>query len=340
MIVKTADADRFVEHPPAKLVAALLFGPDQGLARERADTLARTVVPDLNDAFRVAELDETALMADNARLFDEAAAISMLGGRRVVRIRGAGNGLAKLFETFLDEPKGDALVVVQGGDLAKNSALRKTFEEADNAAAVQCYADTPEGAARVVQKALRAEGFSISDEALDDAVSRLGPDRGLIRREIEKLALYAQGKKRVELDDVRAVLGDETEARVEAACDAAGEGNLPELDRALERLWTADGSAAQILRVALSHFQRLLQVKIAHREGVPVDAAMKRGWPQIHFSRTASFKAQVARWGEERLLDACDLLLETEALTRTTGVPVEAVTSRAFFSIAAMTRSR
>src|SRR5436190_1099021 len=117
MIVKTADADRFVEHPPAKLVAALLFGPDQGLARE----------------------------------------------------------------------------------------------EADNAAAVQCYADTPEGAARVVQKALRAEGFSISDEALDNAVSRLGPDRGLIRREIEKLALYAQGKKRVVLDDVRAVLGDEAE---------------------------------------------------------------------------------------------------------------------------------
>jgi len=81
-------------------------------------------------------------------------------------------------------------------------------------------------------------------------------------------------------------------------------------------------------------------VKIAHREGASVEGAMKRGWPQIHFSRTASFKAQVARWSEGRLLDACDLLLETEALTRTTGVPVEAVTGRAFFSIAAMARTR
>lgn len=340
MIVKTADADRFVERPPAKLIAALLFGPDQGLARERADMLTKTVVPDLNDAFRIAELDEAVLTADNARLFDETAAISMLGGRRVVRVRSAGNGLAKLFEIFLDDPKGDALLVVTAGDLAKGSALRKAFEEADNAAAVQCYADTPEAAARIVQSALRAEGLSISDDALGDAVSRLGADRGLIRQEIEKLVLYAHGKKRVELQDVRAILGDEAEARVEAVCDAAGEGKLAELDRALERLWAADGSPVQILRVALSHFQRLLQVNIAHREGVPVDVAMKRGWPQIHFLRTASFKAQVARWNEERLLDVCDLLLDTEALSRTTGMPVEAVTSRAFFSIAAMVRDR
>jgi len=340
MIVKTADADRFVERPPAKLIAALLFGPDQGLARERADMLTKTVVPDLNDVFRIAELDEAVLTADNARLFDEAAAISMLGGRRVVRVRSAGNGLAKLFEIFLDDPKGDALLVVTAGDLAKGSALRKAFEEADNAAAVQCYADTPEAAARIVQSALRAEGLSISDDALGDAVSRLGADRGLIRQEIEKLVLYAHGKKRVELQDVRAILGDEAEARVEAVCDAAGEGKLAELDRALERLWAADGSPVQILRVALSHFQRLLQVNIAHREGVPVDVAMKRGWPQIHFLRTASFKAQVARWNEERLLDVCDLLLDTEALSRTTGMPVEAVTSRAFFSIAAMVRDR
>jgi hypothetical protein len=32
------------------------------------------------------------------------------------------------------------------------------------------------------------------------------------------------------------------------------------------------------------------------------------------------------------------LLLETEALTRTTAIPVEAVTSRAFFNIAAAAR--
>src|SRR5271170_7918148 len=106
MNVKSADADRYVARPPAGLVAALIYGPDQGLVRERAERLARTVVPDLSDPFRVTELDDAILGGDPARLADEAASLSMMGGRRVVRVRAAGNALAKLFESFLENPAG------------------------------------------------------------------------------------------------------------------------------------------------------------------------------------------------------------------------------------------
>jgi DNA polymerase-3 subunit delta len=340
MIVKSQDADRFVERPPKHIVAALIYGPDQGLVRERAESLVKSVVPDLSDAFRIAELDESGLASDGARLSDEAAAIAMFGGRRVVRVRNATNGLANLLESFLDNPKGDALVVVEGGDLAKSAALRKVFDQADNAAGIACYTDSPRDLSEVVRSSLKTEGLAISPDALEDAVTRLGADRGVTRRELEKLALYMHGQKRVELEDVRAIMGDEAEARTEEACDAAGDGDMKRLDLALERLWADDVSPAQLIRTALSHFQRVLQVKLAHNNGESVDTAMKRGWPTIHFSRTASFKAQVSRWNEERLLDVCDLLLETEAQTRTTAVPAQVVTARAFFSIAAMARTR
>ncbi|HUO88600.1 MAG TPA: DNA polymerase III subunit delta [Rhizomicrobium sp.] len=337
--IKGTAIERTLARPPKDMVAALIFGPDQGLVRERAETLIKAIVPDLKDPFLIADLDDGVLASDPARLFDEAAAISMLGGRRVVRVRGAGNALAKLFEKFLDEPAGDALVVVEGGDLAKSAALRKVFEGAGNAAAIACYGDTPRDLPDVIRDTLRAEGLSIAPDALAEAASRLGSDRGVTRRELEKLALYARGQKEVALADVRAVLGDETEVRSDEAVDAAGEGDLRRLDLALERLWLSGTSPAQVIRVSLGHFQRLLQVKLAAQRGESVEAAMRRGWPQIHFSRSASFKAQVERWSEERLLEAGDLLLETEALTRTTGVPAETVTARALFNIAAMTRA-
>ena len=62
------------------------------------------MVADLADPFNVADLSEAVLESDPARLADEAAAISMMGGRRVVRVRGAGKALAELFEAFLDDP--------------------------------------------------------------------------------------------------------------------------------------------------------------------------------------------------------------------------------------------
>jgi DNA polymerase III subunit delta len=337
MIVKSSEADRTARNPPRGLVAALVFGPDSGLIRERADILLKTVVDDLADPFRVSDLDEQTLSNDPARLFDEAAAISMLGGRRVVRVRGATNGLAKLFESFLAEPAGDALVVVEGGDLAKGAALRKVFEDAGNAAAIPCYLDSQNGLSEVVRDALKAEGLSIAPDALADAVSRLGSDRGVTRRELEKLTLYARGNKQVTLEDVRAIMGDEAEVRIEEACDAAGTGDLARLDLALERLWTADVSAVAVLRQAMAHFQRLLSVGSAREN---LDEAIRKLRPPLHFSRLQSFKAQAQKWNEARLFEALDLLLETEVLCKTTGVPAEAACGRALFNVAAMGKMR
>src|ERR1700744_4689429 len=204
--IKGAAVDRMLSHPPKEMVAALIYGPDHGLVRERAEALIKTVVPDLKDPLLIADLDDGVLASDPARLFDEAAAIPMLGGRRVVRVRGAGNGLAKLFERFLDAPAGDALVVVEGGDLARGTGLRKVFEGADNAAAIACYGDSARDLPDVIRDALRAEGLTIAPDALAPAASRPGSDRGVTRRELEKLALYARGKKQITLEDVRAVL--------------------------------------------------------------------------------------------------------------------------------------
>lgn len=340
MIVKTGDADRFAAKPPANLRAALFYGPDQGLVHERAEKMAKSIVDDLTDPFRVVDFDESVLASDGGKLFDETAAISMLGGRRVIRIRTGANALAKLFESFLDDAVGDALVVVEGGDLAKNASLRKIFEDADNAAAIACYGDTAQNLSGVVRDALKAEGLTISAEALDDAVSRLGSDRGVTRRELEKLALYAHGQKNVGIEDVRAVMGDEAEVRVEEVCDAAGEGDLKRLDLALERVWGEDISAIAVVRAVMGHFQKLLSVKVAGERGENVDAAMRKIWPPIHFSRTSSFKMQATRWSETKLSDALDLLLDTEALCKTTAVPNEAVLGRALFNIAAMARAR
>ena len=340
MIVKSHEADRYVTSPPKGLAVALVYGPDAGLVQERAEKLLKSVVPDLTDPFNVADLSEATLLADPARLADEAAAISMMGGRRVVRVRGAGNDLADLLESFLDDPKGDALVVIEAGDLAKTGALRKIFDDHKTAAAVQCYPDSVRDLGDVVRDALRAQGLAIAPDALEDAVSRLGSDRGVTRREIEKLVLYMHGQKQVTLEDVRAVMGDEAEARSESACDAAGSGDLAKLDRELERLWASDTQPAQVLRSALGHFQKLVQARESSARGESIDMVMKRLRPPVHFSRATAFQSQAQRWNSDRLGEALDMLLEAEVLTRTTGVPAEAVTGRVLMNIAALAKGR
>ncbi|MBY0431647.1 MAG: DNA polymerase III subunit delta, partial [Rhodospirillales bacterium] len=109
--------DSFVRTPDPKVRAILVYGPDGGLVRERIERLARGVVADLTDPFRVADLSAKSILDDPARLADEAASLSLTGGRRVVRIRDAGDSLTNLFTSFLDHSSGDSLVLAEAGEL-------------------------------------------------------------------------------------------------------------------------------------------------------------------------------------------------------------------------------
>ena len=165
MKLATTRIAAFLQRPDRETRAVLFYGPDEGLVRERSGTLARTVCPDLKDPFRVADMSAATIAADPARLADEAAQLSLTGGRRVVRVRGAGDGLAKLFGEFLKTAPGDALVVVEAGDLPSRSALRRAFEDERLAAAIGCYPDTPRDLAAVIRETLTVHRVTASRDA-------------------------------------------------------------------------------------------------------------------------------------------------------------------------------
>src|SRR5258708_5570319 len=139
---------------------------------------------------------------------DEAAPLSLTGGRRVVRVRGAGDALAKLFAEFLERTPGEALVVVEAGELPSRSALRRAFEAARSAVAIGCYPDTPRELAAVIRETLAEHRVTASRDAGQFLVEHLGGDRLLTRSELEKLVLYAGDGGRVEVEDARLSVSD------------------------------------------------------------------------------------------------------------------------------------
>ena len=77
--------EKFLSRPDPAVRAVVVFGGDEGLVRERAAQLGRTVVPDLNDPFQVTVLTNDAVASDPALLADEACSMSLMGGRRLDR---------------------------------------------------------------------------------------------------------------------------------------------------------------------------------------------------------------------------------------------------------------
>jgi len=328
----------FLRRPDPNIRAVLLYGPDAGLVRERANALGRTASPDLHDPFRVADLTGAALSTDPARLHDEAAQISLMGGQRLVRVRDIGDGQSALFSRFLADPPGGALVVAEAADLPARSTLRRAFEDAASAVAIGCYPDGARDLAEVVRETLAAHHITASRDATDFLVGHLGVDRLLTRAELEKLTLYAGDGGRVELADAQLSVADSAALSLDDAVFAAAEGDAGALDRSLRRVFEEGESPVTVIRAVLRHLQRLHGLSLRVAAGEPVDAVLRGARPPIFFKQQDNFRRQLSLWSEPPLRHQLDALVTAEARLKTTGMPTETICRAALFAIAAAAR--
>ncbi|MEQ8194506.1 MAG: DNA polymerase III subunit delta [Rhodospirillales bacterium] len=333
MKIAPRQVESFLARPDSGVHAVLIYGPDQGLARERAERLIASVIKDTNDPFLLTTLAGAALRQDPALLSDEAAALSFSQERRVIRVRDATDGLAKIFSDFLDDPKGDSFIIVEAGELGPRSTLRKTFEQADAAAALACYADDNRQLAHVIEETLGRYKIRVSREAMAYLLERLGADRMITRGELEKLALYMNEGTTVGLEDARACIDDSAAVSLDAVVYAACSGDHAALDVELRRVYAEGTHPVQILRALARHLQRLQLANALVRGGQTVDQAMKAMRPPILFMFADRFRYQVSLWPAGRLADAVDIVLEAEMQCKTTGVPAEALCGRTLMRI-------
>jgi DNA polymerase-3 subunit delta len=327
MKIETRAIAGFVKRPDPMARAILVFGPDAGLVKERVEALARTVLDDLSDPFRVADIAGDMIAADPARLADEAAAMAMTGGRRVVRVRDAGNDTAPAFQSFLADPKGDSLVVVEAGELDGRSILRKLFEKADNAASIACYRDEGRDLTGVIRETLTAAQVKIGDETLAWLASRLGGDRLVTRGEIEKLALYVGAGNTVTLDDAQALIGDTAEIGLDDLVHAVAGGDAAALTRAQARLDGEGIPAIAQLRAVQRHFTRLHLCAGMIAGGRDEKGAMMALRPPVFWKEESAFRAELKRWAAPRLSVALARLLDAEIKCKSSGAPAEAISS-------------
>lgn len=335
MKIASGSAERFVAKPDPKIRAVLVYGPDEGMVGERGRALAKGVCPDLGDAFRVVELAGANLKDDPARLADEVQAISLMGGRRVIRVRPAGEESVAALQNALEAPAGDALIVLEAGDLKKTSKLRKLAEEADNAAAIACYSDDARGLETLIEQTLGQFGLRAAPEVASWLADNLGADRGVSRKELEKLALYVGADaKDVTIDDAMAVIGDSAEIGLSDVALAAADGDQKGLDRALDRVFAEGNAAVSVLRALSRHLLALHQARSLMQNNADARSAVERMRPPMHFAIKPRVTRQLGVWSSQALGDALSLLTEAELQCKTTGMPDATIVRRAAMRVA------
>ncbi len=338
--------ERFLRRPAPDLPVVLVYGPDQGLVRERVERLVAAVLDDPKDPFRLSELGADALRADPGRLLDEARALCLVGGRRVVRVRQAGDQATAACRALLGLDAIEALILIDAGELGPNSSLRRLLEAAPKAAAIACYRDEGRDLGALVDRLLAEHDLQVEPDARAYLVEHLGADRGITRSEIAKLALYfaepadRRPAPRVTLEAAAQVVGDSAALDLDDLVHAAALGDPRQVERCLDRLLGEGEAPVRLLRALANHLTRLHALALRIEAGEGIDQVIDRARPPIHFRRKASVRAALGRWPAARSAAALGRLVEAEVGCKTTGWPAAALCRRAVLAICLGARAR
>ncbi len=333
--VKAADADRFLVRPDPAVRVILIYGNDDGLVAERAERFASAALGKSDDPFAHVRLDAATIADDPGRLADEANAVPLFGGQRVITVQLSGaRSIQPAVEAVLAAPPVDSWVVIAAGDQRKGSGLRKLCETHAHAAAIACYADSDRDLDRLIDEETRAGGLTITAEARAVLKSMIGADRMASRSEVAKLCLYAADAGTITVDDVHAIIGDAAAAAMDAVIDAAALGDAAGLDRGYRRLRAAGIPGAVVVGAAQRHFNFLQKARAACDAGAAPEAVVARASPPIFFQRRATVTRAIALWSSAAI-DAALTRLDSALLdSRLHGAIADEVVAQALQAIA------
>lgn len=327
----------------AGIVAALVYGPDAGLARESAKQIKQKWQPQA-DPF-----GETLFVAGEVpdTLIDDLNAYGFGNADRLVEIRNPDQKDVKNIIAAMNALQSQtappvAKLLVQAGELTPSSALRKAFEapKRQDLVAFACYADRDGDVARIVREAVQENGHKIDAAALAMFVENVPRDRSILRNELDKLFTYLADMpgSSISPDLVQSLICQDGDVGFDDVAQYCAEGDMGQADAALERALEAGQHPAMLVRTISRHFQRLHEVARATDQGESVTGAMARLRPPVFVMQKARFQSQANRWNTSRLQTVLSQALETERDLKTSVLSPNSVLGRFVLQVCSLAR--
>lgn len=302
--IKSHEFEGFLQRSVSAYRIFVIYGPDRGLVSERAGQIAGKSRVALDDPFSLVKLDIGDLQKDPGRLLDEAGAIGLFGGEKLLWVRGAANEkyLVDALDHLSQKPLDATSIIVEAGDLKKGSLLRKLAEGTRSIVAIPCYSDDARALNGLIDNELASEGLRITPAARQVLIGLIGGDRIASRNEVRKLALYCRGMETIEEHHVTEIIGDASAISVDDAVDAILSGNTSNFLHAMQKITTSKTAVFLVIQACLKQFQ-LLDAMRAEMDEKRLQTAqvMQTHGRHLHFRRKPIIEQALRTWNADAI---------------------------------------
>ncbi|WP_310498088.1 DNA polymerase III subunit delta [Sandarakinorhabdus sp.] len=295
----------------------LFHGPDSAASLDYANMLSAA----LGSAADVDVIAGKQLASDPQALVAAASSLSMFGDARIIRVTGLDDDGLPAVEALLAGPAAAHRVIAVAGGFKKGSKLLALAEKSESIASMISYAPSAGNAPRMIGDIAAPLGLKPDRDAAMALFDATGGDRMIIRRELEKLALYRDaGPERPQsltLADVAAAsvgAGDAEQSDLVAAITAGQPARVVDLVGRMP-----GGTAIPLLRALDRRLSLLLGLRAVVESGSSPAQAVDSARPPVFWKDKDATTAELTFWTQASLTKAMSEVLAAERAVKATG---------------------
>lgn len=275
----------------------VIYGEDEDLKSEvLRQTLSELLPPPVERGLALIELDGTRSEEDGgptyAGVTEHLSTLPFLAERRVVVVRDADGFLRSArdrLEKYLKKPSPIGTLILVCRSFPSNLRLAKAIAPAGGRMH-ECRKLSGPAVTRFLTDEARARGKRLDLAAARRVADLIGPLRGALACEVEKLSLYVGGRAEITEQDVIELVGMSREEKVFAAMEAAGAGRLRQALHLWRQVLSSGGRAVEYMATG--------GVAFTLRKWLKAQRLLSGG------AAPAVIAPQVQMWGRQQELEA------------------------------------
>ncbi len=288
----------------------LVYGENEGLKNEIIQNLKKNLDGNINN------YDETQILVDKELFYGKIFNQSLFEKKKIIIVNRCSEKIYEVIENILEKNISDTKIILNASILEKKSKLRNLFEKNRNLIIVPTYKDTSFGLLEIARKFFYNYKISISQEAINLLVNRCNGDRGHLKSELDKILIFIQDKKNINLEEIYKLTNLSENFSINELVDTTLSKNSQKASEIINESNYKSEDGILILRTFLQRAKRLLHLYEKQNENLSIDSLIDNYKPPIFWKDKPIVKKQLENWSKSKIENLIININNTESFLK------------------------
>jgi len=284
----------------------LVYGENEGLKKEVIDNLKEN----LNGS--IENYDEAQIISNSELFYEKIFNQSLFVKEKIIIINRCSEKVFDLIENILEKEISNIKIILNANILEKKSKLRNLFEQNKELITVPTYKDTSITLAEIAKKFFNNYKVSISQETINLLISRCNGDRGHLKSELDKILIYMNDKKSINLEEIYKLTNLTENFSINELVDTSLSKNSRKTSEIINESNYKSEDSILILRTFLQKTKRLLSLYEQRNGNASFDSLINNFKPPIFWKDKPIVKRQLECWSKSQIKDLITNINKTE----------------------------